>query len=115
MFQRARRRCKKLWSPLRPWRIRPPAAPGAGPRRVTRRRWRRWRWLRAAVTPAAALATAPGIEARSALVSVTPTLFGRRLDLGHVEIVFRPLDGDLLLDECLDPGQIERARLVDEG
>src|SRR5439155_14145013 len=75
-----------------------PAARAAAPRCVTRGRGRRWRLLGPAVTPAADRAAAAGVEARPALVSVTPALFGRGLDLGHVEVVFRPLDSDLLLD-----------------
>src|SRR5262245_48903416 len=78
--------------------------------------WRvRHRASVAAAAARAALDAAPCVEPRAALLGEPPTLLDRRLDLGHEQIILRPLDGDLLADELLDRLEIERARLVDEA
>src|SRR2546428_462742 len=59
--------------------------------------------------------TAGRLEPRAALLGEPAALFGGRLDLGHEEVVVRPLHGDLLTDELLDRLEVERARLVHEG
>src|SRR5207249_11377505 len=46
--------------------------------------------------------TAARLEPRAALLGEPAALFGGRLDLGHEEVVVRPLHGDLLTDALLD-------------
>jgi hypothetical protein len=60
-----------------------------------------WR-VRRRPAPAAASRTtveaAARVEPRAALFGVAAPLLGRRLDLRHEQVVFRPLDGNLLAD-----------------
>src|SRR5215470_1314855 len=63
----------------------------------------------------AAIVTAPAcLEARTPLLGVASALLGGRLDLGHDQVVLRPLDEDLLADELLDRLEVQRASLVHE-
>src|SRR5262245_37615284 len=87
-----------------------------------------WLWASAAVAramtsiaaatgttaPAAIVTTPAGLEARPPLLGVAPALLGGRLDLRHDEVVFRPLDEDLLPDELLDRLEVQGAGLVHE-
>src|SRR5207244_3316570 len=60
----------------------------------------------------AVLAAAPRLEARAPLFRVTAALLRGRLDLGHDQVVLRPLHRDLLADELLDALEVQRAGLV---
>src|SRR5262245_20033870 len=70
--------------------------------------------MRAATLAGPAVAAPARGEARAALLGVAPALVGGRHDLGHEEVVLRPLDGDLLADELLDHLDAQRAGLVHE-
>src|SRR5439155_25126136 len=70
--------------------------------------------IRAAAAARAARVAASG-QALPALLCVAPALLAGGLDLGQEPLVFRPLDGDLLVDELLDRLERERARLVGEA
>jgi hypothetical protein len=58
----------------------------------------------------ATVVTAPaGLEASAPLLGVAPALLGGRLDLGHDQVVLRPLHEDLLADELLDRLEVQSA------
>src|SRR5262245_23252377 len=69
----------------------------------------------AAAASTTVVPSAPGVEARAALLRVPAPLLGGRPDLRQDQVVLRPLDRDLLADELLDPLEVERAGLVHEG
>src|SRR5712691_960566 len=58
---------------------------------------------------------APRLEPRAALLREPASLLGGRLDLGHEEVVVRPLHRDLLADELLDRFEVKGARLIHEA